>query len=199
MDFRNIDWSAERPNLTTFANGWAQTVIGAVEPLDERLIAVADALSATHVNGGARVAQFFVEAPPPVAWALARNRLNEFELLQHLFAHPAVLAALPEVADPGSGLAAFHMEGTFVSYGRLAGWISAGGAYKTFDSTDEQALELASEFARAAFGMRFSETFCWVNWKPWTDWFLGIAWDGSFLWFDTRAGVITVLLITDTD
>jgi hypothetical protein len=86
-----------------------------------------------------------------------------------------------------------------VTYGRLAGWINSGGAYKRFGGSDEEALNLASEFARAAFGMRFSTTSAWVNWKPWSDWFQDVAWDGSFFWFDSSVGIATVLLITDTD
>jgi len=199
MDYRNIDWQTDRPDLVAIARDWNRTIISPVHPIDPRLTAVVDVLNATHVNGGAQLAQFAIDAAPAIAWALSRNRLSEFDLLHRFFSHANVTATLPAVCSPGPEIASFQMESTFTAYGRLASWISSGGAYEKSRASDEEAINLAGDFMRAAFGMRFSEAFTWVNWKPWTDWFQDVAWDGSFVWFDTRKGVVTVLLITDTD
>lgn len=199
MDYRNIEWQSDRPDLVAVASDWDRTIITPVAELDVRLCAAADALRATHVNGGAQVAQYAIEAAPAVRWALSRNRWNEFDLLGRFFRHQAVREALPAVASIKPSLNAFQMEGTFTAFGRLADWIKSGGAYQRFAGSDEEALSLATDFMRAAFALRFSETCTWVNWMPWTGWFQDVAWDGTFLWFDTRTGVATTLLITDTD
>ncbi|MGH6617696.1 hypothetical protein [Sphingomonas sp.] len=201
MDYRAINWEAERPELTAFIRDWDGTVITAIEPLDSRLTAVQSALVASHVNGGARVAQFQINAAPAVFWMLSRNRLNEYDFFERFFRHPNVVAALPEIVGPTMTITPteFAMEAPFVVYGRLAGSISSGGAYRRFDGTDEEALQLADAFVAAAFDKRFTETTTWTSWKPWSDWFYGITWDASFFWFDTRTGVVTILLFTDTD
>jgi hypothetical protein len=199
MDYRNIDWQAARPDLTAVADDWARSTIIPVPMLDKRLTTVVEALNACNVNGGAQVAQVAIDAAPAVKWALARNRLGEFGLLDHLFRHTAMREVLPAVAGSEPKVEAFEMENTFTALGRLAGWIKAGGAYGGFAGSDEDALNLATDFMGAVCDLRLSETFTWVNWSAWTPWFRGIAWDGTLLWFDTRTGIATVLLTTDTD
>jgi hypothetical protein len=199
MDFRDIDWHSDRPDDVAVASDWSRTVITPLAHTDPRLSAVVEALAATHVNGGAQLAQFEVSAAPAVRWALSRNRWNEFDLLGRFFRHPSVVATLPAIKEIKPTISAFQMEGTFTTYGRLAGWVREGGAYKKFSGSDEEALQLTREFMRAVCEMRFSETCTWVNWMPWTRWFLDVAWDGTFLWFDTRRGIATVLMVTDTD
>lgn len=199
MDFRDIDWHSDRPDYVAVASDWDRTIITPLAHTDPRLSAVVEALAATHVNGGAQLAQFEISAAPAVRWALSRNRWNEFDLLGRFFRDPSVVAMLPAVADVNQEVRAFQMEGSFTVLGRLADTMLRGGAYKSFPGPDDQALELAINFVRAACDMRLSETSTWVNWKPWTSWFLDIAWDGTFLWFDTRRGIATVLMVTDTD
>lgn len=199
MDFRDIDWHSDRPDDVAVASDWDRTIITPLAHTDGRLSAVVEALAATHVNGGAQLAQFEISAAPAVRWALSRNRWNEFDLLGRFFRHPSVVAMLPAVAGVNAEVRSFHREGSFTALGRLTDTILAGGAYKNFLGSDEQALEIAINFMRAACGMRLSETSAWVNWKPWTSWFLDVAWDGTFLWFDTRRGIATVLMVTDTD
>lgn len=199
MDYTNIDWSMDRPSRASVDADWQRTVIVPISDLHPSLLAVKEALNASHDNGGCRIMQYRIDAAPAVSWLVSRNRFGEFELFERFFGSEVVQAGMPEVANAGTDVACFEMESSFVAYGRLAGCISGGGAYGRFSGSDEEALDLARDFARAAFGMRFSSCHVWVNWKPWTSWFAGIAWDGSFFWFDRTTGVATVLLITDTD
>ena len=154
MDFRNVEWKLNRPDLIAVASDWGRTTIATVKSLDAGLTAAVDALRKTHVNGGAQVAQFSVDAGPAVRWALSRNGWNEFDLFGRFFRHQAVVEALPAVAAIKPSISAFQMEGTFTAYGRLADWIMSGGAYERFAGSDEEALDLAKGFARAAFDFR---------------------------------------------
>lgn len=199
MDYRDIDWHTDRPDLVAIARDWDRTIITPLQSRDPRLSAAVGALEATHVNGGAQLGQFSIDAAPAVRWALSGNRWNEFDLLGRFFRHPAVQASLPAVEKVKASIASFQMEGTLTAFGRFTDWIRTGGAYEKYAGSDDEALQLADEFMRAAFDARLSETNTWVNWMPWTEWFLDVAWDGTFFWFDTRKGIATVLLITDTD
>ena len=195
----DIDWSARRPDQPDFDADWLRTEIVA---LDNRpaLAEVERALAASHVNGGARVAQFrFVHADDAVTWGMSRNRFAEFDFFARFFVHPVVLAAVPEAAKP-SGLGdAFGTEETFTSFGRLGGCLARGGAYKRFAGTDDEVWALTTRFMHEAIGFRVTDCFAWVSWKPWSAWFHGIAWDATFFWFDPAEGTATLLLVTDTD
>ncbi|NKJ42915.1 MULTISPECIES: hypothetical protein [unclassified Novosphingobium] len=199
MDFRDIDWQSDCPDPIAVASDWDRTVITPIRQTDEKIRSVVRALVSTHVNGGAKIAQFEIDAAPAVRWALSRNRWNEFDLLGRFFRHTLVKEILPPVERIKPTICAFQMEGTLTAFGRLADWIREGGAYRKFNGSDEAALKLATGLMESVCEKRFSETNTWVNWMPWTDWFLDVAWDGTFLWFDTRRGIATVLMVTDTD
>jgi len=199
MNYNEIDWTADRPDTNAFAADWAKTVITPVQPTDSRLKAVVEALESTHVNGGAEVAQFRLDTAEAVFWFLSRNRLKENSFFNLFFSDPSVLKAIPAISAPNELVSEFAMEGSFTAVGRLAHIISQGGAYKRFAGSDAEVLRLSLNFADGAFGGRFSTTLAWVNWSAWSPLFCDIAWDGTFLFFDKTEGLITVLIITDTD
>lgn len=195
----DVDWAAERPDQTGFDAGWRRTEIVAIDG-GPALTGVEHALAASHTNGGARVAQFrFVHADDAVTWAMSRNRFGEFDFFARFFAHPAVLAAVPEAARPNGLTDAFGMEEMFTSFGRLAGSLARGGAYRHASGTDEEVWKLTERFVQEAVGFRLRDSFAWVSWQAWSPWFCGVAWDATFFWFDPAEGLATVLLVTDTD
>lgn len=195
----DIDWRAPRPGQSGFDADWRRTEIVALENRPA-LVEVERALAASHVNGGARVAQFrFVHADDAVSWAMSRNRFGEFDFFTYFFAHPVVLGAVPEAARPDDPSDAFGPEEAFTSFGRLGGCLAGGGAYQRFAGTDEAVWALTTRFMHEAVGFRVSDCFAWVSWKPWSRWLRGVAWDASFFWFDPREGRATLLLVTDTD
>jgi hypothetical protein len=198
VDYRNID-CGNRPDPAAFARDWDRTIVTAIKPLDPRLTAVTAALNKSHVNGGAKVAQFEIEAIDAVAWVLARNRLSKYDFFRHFFERAAVVKAFPEAAMPTADIASFEAEDIPTAIETLSRVISGGGAYRRFAGSDSDALKLARSFLNAASSAGVSETSAWVNWKPWTGWFFDVAWDSTFFWFDPRSGVATVLLVTDTD
>lgn len=195
----DIDWNAARPDQAGFDAGWSKTEIVALETLPA-LVAVARALAGTHVNGGARVAQFrFVAADNAVRWVMSRNRFAEFDFFAHFLTHPVVLAAVPEADQPVGLSAAFRMEETFSAFGRLSGCLAQGGAYKRFAGTDDEVRDLTTRFMRAVVSSRAADCYAWISHQPWSPWFHDVAWDATFFWFDRADGTATLLLSTDTD
>lgn len=199
MDYRDPHLRLHPFEPEKVAGDWDRTIIRALATDDPRIETVIEDLNASHVNGGTQFARFSVEAAPTVEWLISRNRWSEFNMFERFFGHPEVLRTFPELGEPNADIAGFTMESSFGGLGALASCISGGGAYERHRGTDESALALTTDFFRAICDMRLSETYTWVNWKPWTDWFFEVAWDGTFFWFDTRTGIVTVLMITDTD
>lgn len=199
MDYNAIDWQVDKPGLEDVVRDWERTVITVVEPTDSRLLAVAKALEGTHVNGGAEVAQFRIDAVDAVFWFLSRNRLAEMNFFTRFFSDPRVMQAFPLISAPNSLVEEFQMEGSFTAIGRLAETMSGGGAYVNMKGRDAEVSSLASDLAQGAFAGQYSATTAWVNWRPWCEWFCDIAWDGTFVFFDKAEGLITVLIFTDTD
>ena len=199
MNYDEIDWTADRPDADAFASDWNATIISLVQPTDSRLAAIAQTLESTHVNGGAEVAQFRLDTKGAAFWFLSRNRLSEVNFFKLFFSHPNVVQAFPLISPPNELVSEFAMEGSFTAIGRLAEIMSTGGAYKNLKGKDADVWRLALDFADGAFGGRYSTTLAWVNWSAWSQHFCDVAWDGTFLFFDKVAGMITVLMFTDTD
>lgn len=199
MDYRNID-CGNRPDPAAFDSDWARTTIRAVEKLDPRLTALTRALNKTHVNGGAEVAQFEIDAADAVAWALSRNRLDKYNFFRRFFEAPAIIDALPELGAVNDQVVEFKGdETTIATSSSLASLLLQGGAYRQFSGSSGEAQQLADRFTRAVFEDRYSEVNGWTNWCPWAEWFFDVAWDYTYFWFNSRTGVATVLIVTDSD
>jgi len=186
-------------NLGTAERDWQRTIVAALEPLDARLLALADEFRSMLDAGNVQLAQFAIDAAPAVAWVLHTNRWVDFTMLDRLFAHPSVNAALSATHDPNAKASSFERVGPFEGLGRLADHIVAGGPYVEFRGSDSDALGLALDFMDAVCDRRFSETLTFFTRNAWTDWFSALGLDASFLWFDKRSGIITVLLLTGAD
>ncbi len=200
-DYTQIDWQQPRPSDRQLISDWQHVRIVDLGAEDVRLVAVRDELRRSHCNGGALLGRFAIEAPESWRWLLNRNRLQEHGFFKRFLAHPTVIAGFgcPAQELAMSKATNFDMESCHVSVGRLADAIAAGGAYIAFEGSDQAVLDLVRGFTSAAFDERYSDMRAFKSSEAWNDWFKGIAWDISLIWFDARAGTITCLLITDTD
>lgn len=75
----------------------------------------------------------------------------------------------------------------------------SGGAYGQFKGTGEQAMELGRAFTDDLFGDRFEDIQVFRCFKPWSEWFSDIAWDGTWVGVDKRECRVWTLLQTDSD
>lgn len=188
-DYRTISWDAPRPEFSEFEASWRETTVAWLDVPDRRLDAVVDNLNNTHSNGGARCAQFSIDARGTVRWLLERNRPDEMGFFKRFFEHEVVRERLvPTRETDGDSNLGFKLEAPFVAAGRLAHILASGGAYGRFEGTDKEVQSLVADFADAAFEGRYFEVRSHLSWKPWSPWFKDIAWDGSFYWFDPRRG-----------
>lgn len=200
MDYTKVDWVQPRPDPEQLLRDWTEVQITPLSVDDPRLVAVMDELRRSHCNGGALLGRFAIDAPDSWRWLLSRNRLGEgfIELFLRAPLFGETLGCAPGELHP-TDVTSFRMETPFVSVGRLASVLSSGGAYLAFEGGDSVLLEMVRAFVAAAFEDRYSDIRAFESHEPWCGWFHDVAWDLSFLWFDAKAGVLTVLLITDTD
>lgn len=200
-DHREIDWAQERPSDRNLTVGWLGARVQPVDELDDRISAIVEAFEVTHTNGGALAAQFSLDVDVDTKWFLSRNRLAEIGFFRQFFNHEAVKHRLMvgELLPNGEGNLGFEKESPFVAMGRLGAALSQGGAYSSLVGQDAKVVDLMQGFSQAAFDGRYSEVRSYVSWKPWSRWFMDVAWDGSWFWLDHRTGIVTVLMVTDTD
>ena len=195
-----IDWDQERPDRSGLDEAWAQTSVTAITPNDASLEELTHQLASSHDNGGAKAAQFHLQADPLLRWYLTRNRLNEAGFFGRFFRHKEVatpLACAPQ-AEQEDDLG-FQLAAPYPGAGAVAQILSSGGAYTTVALPDAQVLPLMSRFMATVCQQRYSETRVYVSGQAWSPWFKGIAWDSTYFFLDMRRCIATVLMVTDED
>jgi hypothetical protein len=158
------------------------------------------ALRALNVNGGVAFAQFEVATDAQLQ-ELLRLRVGVDGQVAHILGHPIVRARYPEIVgsacfDEGP---VFEPRSALSLDGELAAALVAGGAYKNWEGTPQQAKELGSQVCEALFGGRFNDVYVYQSHKAWSGWFQDVAWDHSWVLVDIRTRRVTLLCSTDTD
>ncbi|MFQ6331656.1 hypothetical protein ACLMAL_36810 [Nocardia sp. CWNU-33] len=202
--WNEINWDDPRPELLEVIASWESI---AWEPvpvnapaLERYLVQVA----ATHLNGGYLFGRWCaVDYSDTTAWFLARNRLEEYELLRIFFDSKAVRAGLSELQIPkplGRDVGGFqeHWAGSLCLDGLLAGAIVNGGAHERYRGPARDAKALASAAVEALTQNRFEDFRMDVSHEAWAPWFEGVVFDQTYVLTDTANAEITVLCITDT-
>ena len=197
-DFSVPDLKQARPDSTNYESGWARTRITAVTPTDDRLQSLASAISKTHVNGGAYVAQFEIEPDPAIAWYLSRDQV-EGNFFRDFFTHEAVCKKLKAGHGMRLGGLGFEARKPHEALTELEHIMERGGAYRSYTGDKQRLRKLVNGFAHAVNERRFTGLTVWTSSTPWSDWFFDVAWGGSHFWIDKTRGLLTILLITDTD
>ena len=188
------------PYPSTIRAAWESVCMAQMKSDEQSVARLIDALRKTHVNGGAAFAQFSIDGNSDFRGFMRQDRWNDLDFPERFLTHPAVDAALPEVAKkPISGSFGFEADYGFTFAGFLARILVQGGAYKKHEAGPGDAYSIADDFRRALFGDRFEEVFVLTSFRPWSEWFWGVAWDYTWLVVDARQNSVSVLAITDTD
>ena len=197
------DWDQPQPETTAAAVRalWQELRLARCaddgDPPAARLLEV---LRKTHVNGGAAFASFSVASHPSFQWFISRNRWEEIELPERFLKLPTVVAALAEVCkDPVDDSFGFEWGSEFTLAGEIARTLADGGAYIKHEAGPGDAYAIADRFRQWLFGERFGEVLVLKSFKPWSAWFCGVAWDGTWLIVDKGQSKVSVLAVTDTD
>lgn len=198
----DVDWSSTLlPTEDQRAQSLRRLKFRPVPVVAEPVLELVRILRRSYAKGDAYVAGFdVVEADNVAAWFLSRHR-DEYGLADRLV-HSAELArAMPEVTDPGLWKpAGFTRSSSLILDGTLACTLQWGGAYGDLPAMPgAEAKVLGSAFCAALFGDRYDDIDVDYSGAPWSRWFAGVAWDGTWIITDRRQRHLTVLCVTDTD
>jgi hypothetical protein len=87
-------------------------------------------------------------------------------------------------------------EGAFTIFKNL---LINGGAYRSFNGSEELANTLVKNFCEKVFGVDFTNILIFSTHECWNDWFCDVAWDYSYIIINRNNFKLWVLGITDTD
>lgn len=202
--WNEIDWEEGHPGLAELIASQKTISWAPVPVADPALEGYLEQVAATHVHGGYLIGRWrAVEYSDTVAWFMARNRLEDYDLLRVFFDDEVVREGLGELRIPRPLTDALGFEqqwaGSLCLDGVLAGLIVEGGAYQAYRGPAHEAKALASAVVEALTQNRFSDFRVDVSQTAWTPWFHDIAWDHTVVLTDFANAELTVLCITDTD
>ena len=93
----------------------------------------------------------------------------------------------------------FKWMSSFVLDGFLTELLVIGGAYKRFDRKASEAKNICINFCNSLFEDRYSDVQVYYSDDYWSKWFNGVAWDSTFVIFDSKLKRVWILALTDTD
>jgi hypothetical protein len=167
----------------------------------ERTKEYISALNSAYTNG--RVLFFAFKFPnhPVFDWYASRNQFHEMGLFEKFWKKPEVQETIPyKLRDVNFySLEVFKGNSPFMLAGSLAWCLADGGAY---GSNLKPALEIKSLADRAAEEMiqsDYDNSKLYASCTAWSDFFLGVAWDYSWVLLNQRNRMLQVLMATDTD
>lgn len=201
MELLEPDWNQLKPSWDEATEMCARVQLTQVIATNEPFKIFAGSINKSHRNGGLQLAGFEVGFDTVFDWFASRNRLTEFDVLDHLLVRSSIREALPELAIPetfanGTG---FGLSTCFTIDGDLARCLYHGGAYHRAIGDGRMEKELAIRVCEAMFGLRYGEVSRYTSSQMWAPWFRGIAWDSSDVLFDRRRRRLWIIAITDTD
>jgi hypothetical protein len=213
MGLLTPNWEQSRPTWEETRSMCSSVQLTSVRLDSEAFESVLSRLRESHSNGGAYLAVFQVADDPTFDWFASRNRLLEDSILSEILSRPEIGASLSELeipqkrgkndqtsaSCPVGDANGFKMESSFLFDGHLAHRLFYGGAYWQQHGDGQSEKQMAIDFCRAAFDLRFSEMLYYISYEAWTSWFSGIAWDLTAILFDQRTRNLWVLAVTDTD
>ncbi|MGE6597859.1 hypothetical protein [Bacillus proteolyticus] len=83
--------------------------------------------------------------------------------------------------------------------GSIATQILCGGAYVEFQERPVVAKQLAVNLCQYMFQDRYEDIKALESYRPWTDWFYGIAWDTTWMVLDSKEHKMWLICVTGTD
>ena len=159
------------------------------------------AMTEQLTNGGCLLTQFVAKDRARFDEALANDRQGVGHWLGAFLNRPEVRESLAvvRIAEAESVPPAFRTIGAFEMEGALVEILLGGGAYTRGVGSEERARVLAKDFVDALVGVNRRHCTVFVIDGAWTPWFFDVAWDYSYLLFDTVARCWWTLFMTDTD
>ena len=197
------DDSAAFLNQPQEASGrlWAGIEIIPERPLPQSAVDLVAAFQQVYANGRAEFASFTVgpeTAVPLVAKLLASPRSDTWRAMLLM---PAVVSSLqgPPATAWSVGQSTFNPLPATDLVDDLTRTLATGGAYRRLAMPEQEARQLADQFCAELVNGHAADVVVAKSVTRWSDWFMVVAWDLSWLGFDRADGRFWILRATDTD
>ena len=154
-----------------------------------------------YANGKVEHAAFTLPEHPVFEWFASRNQYHEMGFFEEFWKARGPKAALPYALRDLNFFDQkyFSFGSPFQLGGGLAWMLSAGGPYNRFERGGVEAKRLGEEAATEILAGGYDDALAFQCGVAWSDFFLDVAWDHTFLVIDRKRRVIHALLATDTD
>ena len=180
---------------------WAEVIYSLEETNDDSITSVIEAINKTHANGGIICRCFRPLNGAAHEQASGYGNYGISYCLKSFLENDSVQSFLPELNPPASldPLPSFVTYGSYEFEGAIISLLLSGGAYMSSKFTEPQARSLAQRFVDSILPdcRQFATVFRIDG--AWTNWFCDVAWDATFVVFNTKLKRWWLICITDTD
>lgn len=154
-----------------------------------------------YANGKVEHAAFSLPVHPVFDWFASRNQYHAMGFFEEFWKSRGPKAVFPYALRDLNFFDQkyFSFTSPFQLGGSLAWMLSAGGPYHRFERGGAEAKRLGEEAATEMLAGSYDDALAFQCGVAWSDFFLDVAWDGTFLVIDPKRRVIHALLATDTD
>jgi len=159
---------------------------------------VKETISNTHINGGMIIECFQINNVE----LLTPNMDETFgSYLAKILTSYDIKTSIPDlnIGEQLDCVTNFNPIDPFILDGSIASVIFSGGAYEDFYGSPRDAKNLAQELCEFIFEDRVLGIEVFHTNTPWCSWFFDVAWDHTWLIFDSSLNKIWLICITDTD
>lgn len=156
-------------------------------------------LREVYTNGKVEFAAFAMPDHPVFEWYL--SELHPLGFFEQFWKRPEVREIFPyNLMDMNFfDFKIFSYLSPFLLDGMLALILSNGGAYGRFTRGGAEAKRIGQEASLELLADDFDKTYVYESECAWSDFFMDVAWDHTYVIVDPTRRIIQVLLATDTD
>lgn len=161
-----------------------------------------DALRRVYVNGDVRFGAFGIPVHDVFDWYLSRNQVHNLGFFEHFWQSPVVYQEFPyKLKDYNAySVDVFAWSNPFILGGELACTLSYGGAYQRHANGPVHAKTLGDAVALEWIGEDYDDVLVYTGHHfAWSEFFLDVAWDCTWVAINKKRRHIYVIIATDTD
>lgn len=161
----------------------------------------ATALRTVYDNGDVRTATFAVDEHEVFDWYLSRNAIHDMGFFAKFWGLDPVASLMPEPLTDLNFYSRDVFEGSspFLLGGSLARALALGGPYETHREGPSHAKSLGDAVAADWIEERYDDVLVYESHTAWSDFFLDVAWDHTWVVLDKTRRLVHLLCATDTD
>ena len=199
MNELTVNWEQKRPTKSQILDFWSNTKFEKIDKWSKTADVFAEKIRETHVNGGIQLHKYRIKNNEYFNWFASRNRLCEIDFVQQTLWHKTLKNYINDLEIKGKPEINLIEDFTdmYDLAGQLARILGQGGAHKKLNQ--KEAWNIATDFIESEFENRFKEVLLFNFTIRNAKWFYNMTWDYSFMLFDKRYNIVTIIDITDTD